>query len=147
MSIKVLGCPDKEFTPYVKRAVQYYSDCLLTKKMQDNLKIVIKFDKKIKDFGSAEIVGYNASKKAREFLIKNGYNVLFTHSCLHKNVPYMNDAFDNLRFDCECRKPKTGMLDKASKRIQISPLSIFYGDSDCDEECANNFGLFFFRIY
>jgi hypothetical protein len=70
MSIKVLGCPDKEFTPYVKRAVQYYSDCLLTKKMQNNLKIVIKFDKKIKDFGSAEIVGYNASKKAREFLIR-----------------------------------------------------------------------------
>jgi len=87
------------------------------------------------------------NEKAREFLIKNGYNVLFTHSCLHKNVPYMNDVFDNLRFDCECRKPKTGMLDKASKRIQISPLSIFYGDSDCDEECANNFGLFFFRIY
>jgi hypothetical protein len=70
MSIKVIGCLDKEFTPYVKRAVQYYSNCLLTKKMQDNLKIVIKFDKKIKDCGSAEIVGYNASNKAREFLIR-----------------------------------------------------------------------------
>jgi hypothetical protein len=69
MSIKVLGCPDKEFTPYVKRAAQYYSNCLLTKKMQDNLKIVIKFNKKIKDCGSAEVVGYNSSNKAREFLI------------------------------------------------------------------------------
>ena len=39
------------------------------------------------------------------------------------------------------------MLEKASKKISISEKSTFYGDSDCDEECAKSFGLKFIKMY
>ena len=45
MSIKIVGSPDKNFTPYVHRAAKFYADSLLTKQMQDYTSIVIKFKK------------------------------------------------------------------------------------------------------
>ena len=39
MSIKIVGSPDKNFTPYVHRAAKFYADRLLTKQMQENTKI------------------------------------------------------------------------------------------------------------
>jgi HAD superfamily hydrolase (TIGR01662 family) len=85
--------------------------------------------------------------EARQHLIDHGKNVIFSMSCIHRDVPKTGDVYDVLRFACDCRKPEIGMLEKASKRISISENSIFYGDSDCDEECAKNFGLQFIKMY
>jgi|688.fasta_scaffold173308_3 choline kinase/histidinol phosphatase-like enzyme len=79
--------------------------------------------------------------EARQHLINQNKNVIFTNSCLHREFKKNNDEFDNLRIECNCRKPKTGMLDKAALRLKISPLSTFYGDSECDQKCAEAFGI------
>ena len=84
---------------------------------------------------------------AYQYLIDNGKNILFTNTCLHKKYTLNNDIFDCLRIECNCRKPNTGMLEKSSLRLSISKDSLFYGDSDCDEKCAKNYGLKFFRMY
>jgi HAD superfamily hydrolase (TIGR01662 family) len=85
--------------------------------------------------------------EARQHLIDNGKNVIFSMSCIHRDVQQTGDSFDDLRFVCLCRKPEVGMLEKASNRISISKTSTFYGDSDCDEECAKNYGLKFIKMY
>ncbi len=83
---------------------------------------------------------------AREFLLKNKKNVIFTQTCLHRDYVKQNDEFDILRHDCDCRKPKTGMLKKSLHRINIDQSSMFFGDSECDELCAEEFGLNFCKI-
>ena len=85
--------------------------------------------------------------EARQHLIDNGKNVIFSMSCIHRDVQKIDDQFDDLRFACQCRKPEIGMLEKAGNRISISKNSTFYGDSDCDEECAKNYGLKFIKMY
>jgi HAD superfamily hydrolase (TIGR01662 family) len=85
--------------------------------------------------------------EARQYLIDNGKNVIFSMSCIHRDVQQTGDQFDDLRFNCRCRKPEVGMLEKASNRISISKKSTFYGDSDCDEECAKKYGLKFIKMY
>mgnify|MGYP003346701138 CR=1 FL=1 len=69
MPIKIVGCPDKNFTPYVHRAAKYYANCLMTKKMQENTRIIIKFSNDLKDCGYAYVAGKNASGRPRKFLI------------------------------------------------------------------------------
>lgn len=85
--------------------------------------------------------------EARQHLIDHGKNVIFSMSCIHRACPKIGDVFDELRFACKCRKPETGMLEKAAKRISICKSSTFYGDNDCDEECAKSFGLQFIKMY
>lgn len=47
-----------------------------------------------------------------------------------------------LKFDCECRKPKTGMIDKAVKKYNIDlSKSYMVGDSTMDLETARNAGI------
>jgi len=70
MAIKISGSPDKEFTPYVHRAAKFFSDHLLTKQMQENTNIYVKFNKKLMDCGSAGVEGYNAKGQPRDFLIE-----------------------------------------------------------------------------
>jgi len=70
MSIKIVGSPDKNFTPYVHRAAMFYADHLLTKQMQDYTSIVIKFKKNMDVFGYASVEGYNSRNMPREFLIE-----------------------------------------------------------------------------
>jgi len=70
MSIKIVGSPDARFTPYVHRATKFFADSLLTKQMQDNTKIVVKFNNKIADQGYASVEGYNSKNMPREFLIE-----------------------------------------------------------------------------
>ena len=48
---------------------------------------------------------------------------------------------------CGCRKPATGMLERACKDFNIDTTRSFMaGDSDADENLARNFGIRFFRI-
>lgn len=70
MRIKILRCPDKEFRPLLYRAVEFFGEKLLpNKNLHRNINVKVVFDKKIKDYGYAEIVGYNSKNKPREFEI------------------------------------------------------------------------------
>lgn len=75
MSIKIIGSPDKKFTPYLQRASQYFADCLLSKQMQKNIDIVIKFNDKLDELGYAEISGCNSKNKPRKFKIQLNANL------------------------------------------------------------------------
>ena len=113
-----------------------YSDCVIITNQPDKAK------------NTATLQNINKMTfYARQFLIRNGKNVIFSMSCIHRDVPNENNEYDKLRYSCCCRKPEIGMLEKANKRIEISKNSLFYGDSDCDEDCAKNFGLKFIKMY
>lgn len=46
------------------------------------------------------------------------------------------------KIDCECRKPKTGMLDSAMKELDIDPkLSFLVGDKESDISAGKKAGL------
>lgn len=50
-------------------------------------------------------------------------------------------------YDCDCRKPKTLMLENISDKFGCEPSEmIFIGDSSSDYECANNFGCDFILV-
>jgi len=70
MSIRIVNSPDKDFTPFIHRAAKFFSDQLLTKQMQENTSIVIKFNKKLNVYGFASVEGYNSKNVPREFLIE-----------------------------------------------------------------------------
>jgi hypothetical protein len=69
MNVKIYGCPEKAFKPYVERSVQFFADLLISKKMQENVGIKIRFVKKLDVYGYAEVDGHNASRKPRKFII------------------------------------------------------------------------------
>ena len=90
MSIKIYGSPDKDFTPYIHRAAKYFANCLLTKQMQDNTDIIVKFNKDLTVCGFASVEGYNSKNVPRKFLIEidsgiGAYNILETlaHEMVH----------------------------------------------------------------
>lgn len=69
--------------------------------------------------------------KMKEELSKNGARVDGVYFCPH-------DSKDN----CECRKPKIGMVKKAEKDFNIDLKdSYFIGDSSSDILCGKNAGL------
>jgi len=71
MHIKIINCPDKDFKPFVKRATEFYSQHLLpSERLRKNISLTIKFNNKLDFWALASIEEYNASKKAREFLIE-----------------------------------------------------------------------------
>lgn len=78
----------------------------------------------------------NYNKKLINTLEKNGISVLKVYYCPH------NDS-DN----CNCKKPKTGMIDSALKEFEIDIASSFYaGDSYSDYKLAQKFNLDFYGI-
>ncbi len=42
--------------------------------------------------------------------------------------------------DCDCRKPKPGMIHKAIDEFGIMPVAVI-GDQRCDVELGKNFGI------
>ena len=75
MQIKVVGCEDKKFIPFIHRATQHFADNLLSKQLQKHTSIVIKFNNLLTDYGFANIRGYNLKKKPRKFLIVLNPNI------------------------------------------------------------------------
>lgn len=64
---------------------------------------------------------------------KKGINILHTFHCPHH---------PDYSFSCCCRKPRIGMLTKASRRFRIDlSKSIMIGDSLSDMQCAQNAGI------
>jgi hypothetical protein len=71
MLLSIVGCPDKErFRPYVKRAILFYAEQLISKKLLENIYLKVKFDSKLEHYGFASIEEHNVSGKARSFLIE-----------------------------------------------------------------------------
>lgn len=71
MKVKILNCPDKYFRPYVERATQFYAKELISNtRIRNNCTAIIRFDGRIKNFGSCGAEGYNTKNEPREFLIE-----------------------------------------------------------------------------
>jgi hypothetical protein len=71
MKVRIINCPDKDFKPFVKRGVEFYAQNLIkSKRLRDNIHLKIKFNSKLTVWAFASIEDYNASNKAREFLIE-----------------------------------------------------------------------------
>lgn len=71
MQVKVLNSPDKDFKPFVVRAVEFYAENLISsKRLRDNIHLTVKFNPNLKVWAFASIEDYNASNKPRDFLIE-----------------------------------------------------------------------------
>lgn len=70
MQVKVINCPDKNFTPFVRRSVDFYAKSLISKRLRNNISLKIRFNPKLDVWAFASIEDYNASHKARRFLIE-----------------------------------------------------------------------------
>ena len=59
---------------------------------------------------------------------------------MYKNCPHhLKGIIKDYSFDCECRKPKIGMIKKALDKYDIIfKESLLIGDKDSDIECAKN---------
>lgn len=61
--------------------------------------------------------------------------------CPHHPHKGYEGEVKELKFDCDCRKPKPGMLLKAAEEFNIDlSQSFMIGDSDIDIECGHNAG-------
>lgn len=80
--------------------------------------------------------------KMETLLGREGAKLDAVYYCPHhpdKGFPGENQAY---KIDCECRKPKTGMIRTAAKDWNIDlKRSWFVGDSDRDIECGRGAGL------
>jgi hypothetical protein len=70
MKLRIVNCPDKEFKPYVERAIHFYGQNLISKRLLDNINLKVKFNPNLNVYGFASIEDHNASGKARDFLIE-----------------------------------------------------------------------------
>jgi hypothetical protein len=105
MKLSIVGCPDKErFRPYVKRAILFYADQLLTAKMLENVNLKVKFIKTSGDvFGYASVEERTDYGKARDFLIEmnpiiGGRNILksLAHEMVHIKQYAYSETNDTL---------------------------------------------------
>ena len=62
---------------------------------------------------------------------------------MYKNCPHhVKGIIKDYSFDCECRKPKIGMIKKALDKYDVQlESSLLIGDKDSDIECAENAGI------
>jgi hypothetical protein len=71
MKLSIIGCPDKErFRPFVKRAVKFYAENLMSEKMLENIYIQVIFDKTLDVHGYAHVSERTDTGKARMFQIQ-----------------------------------------------------------------------------
>lgn len=109
----------------------------LKKLQQAEFELIIVTNQYIIADGIITFEQYKSFNKALiNILNDNGIKVLKTYYCPH------NDSSN-----CNCKKPKTGMIDKASRDFDIDmPKSIYIGDSYSDYELAEKFKLKFYGI-
>jgi hypothetical protein len=105
MKLSIVGCPDKErFRPYVKRAILFYAQELLTAKMMENIFIKVKFNRDIGEvYGYASVEERTDAGKARSFLIEmnpkiGGRNILKSlgHEMVHIKQYAYSETDDTL---------------------------------------------------
>lgn len=85
---------------------------------------------------------YNIHNKLKTLLGEKGAFVDDIFYCPHHPDKGFEGEVPELKFDCECRKPKTGMIDEAVKKYNIDlSKSYMVGDSTMDLETARNAGI------
>ena len=85
---------------------------------------------------------HNIHNKLKTLLGKKGAFVDDIFYCPHHPDKGFEGEVPELKFDCECRKPKTGMIDEAVKKYNINlSKSYMVGDSTMDLETARNAGV------
>ena len=100
----------------------------------------------IKDKGYLVIIITNQSAINRKIINENDLQKI--HNFLFKQAKRQNVKIDGIYFcphtpdeNCECRKPKPGMILKAAQEFQIDlKNSIMIGDSNTDMEAAQQAG-------
>lgn len=81
-------------------------------------------------------------RKLETLLGKEGAFLDAIYFCPHHTDKGFPGERIEYKFDCECRKPKPGMLFRAASDFNIDlSKSYMVGDSYRDEECAKNAGL------
>jgi hypothetical protein len=156
MKVRIVNCPDKDFKPFVERAVEFYAQNLITsKRLRDNIHLTIKFNPKITVWAFASIEDYNASNKAREFLIEihpwiGAGCILETlaHEMVHikqfahgetnetlskwKGIPIDSDAIDYYHhpWELEAYSLETGLWTKFAIKEEL--WNVFEGVSNPD---------------
>ena len=76
-------------------------------------------------------------KKIHYLLNKKAAKVNKIYRCLHHPKSHYSD----LNIDCDCRKPKSGMLIQAAKELDIDlKKSVVIGDNATDMEVGRNMG-------
>ena len=85
---------------------------------------------------------HNIHNKLKTLLGEKGAFVDDIFYCPHHTDKGFEGEVPELKFDCECRKPKTGMIDEAVKKYNIDlSKSYMVGDSTMDLETARNAGV------
>ena len=78
-------------------------------------------------------------KKMETLLGKEGAYLDAIYFCPHYPESGFPGEVKELKIDCDCRKPKIGMLLKAKERFNIDfESSWFIGDADLDIQCGKN---------
>ena len=81
-------------------------------------------------------------KKMETLLGKDGAYIDGIYICPHHPDKGFEGERPEYKFDCDCRKPKPGMLLQASKDFNIDlSQSIMIGDSDNDKQAGENAGI------
>ena len=101
MQLSIVGCPDKErFRPYVRRAIKFYAEELISSRMLENINLKVKFDRNIGDvFGYASVEARTDYGKARDFLIEINPKIGARHilkSLAHEMVHIKQYAYGDL---------------------------------------------------
>ena len=85
---------------------------------------------------------HNIHNKLKTLLGEKGAFVDDIFYCPHHPDKGFEGEVPELKFDCECRKPKTGMIDEAVQKYNIDlSKSYMVGDSTMDLETARNAGI------
>ena len=85
---------------------------------------------------------HNIHNKLKTLLGEKGAFVDDIFYCPHHTDKGFEGEVPELKFDCECRKPKTGMVMKAVEKYNIDlSQSYMVGDSTMDLETARNAGV------
>ena len=85
---------------------------------------------------------HNIHNKLKTILGEKGAFVDDIFYCPHHPDKGFEGEVPELKFDCECRKPKTGMIDEAVKKYNIDlSKSYMVGDSTMGLETARNAGV------
>ena len=85
---------------------------------------------------------HNIQNKLKTLLGEKGAFVDDIFYCPHHPDKGFEGEVPELKFDCECRKPKTGMIDEAVDKYNIDlSKSYMVGDSTMDLELARNAGV------
>ena len=85
---------------------------------------------------------HNIHNKLKTLLGEKGAFVDDIFYCPHHPDKGFEGEIPELKFDCECRKPKTGMINEAADKYNIDlSKSYMVGDSTMDLELARNAGV------